>query len=491
MEEGPVERLSFSSNMGLKRRSSSLGRTSSRDSSRRNSASFNQALDSISLTRALSDKILGAIDSSLIAQAGDSGDRVVVNDSESVRSSGARVDGDGVSIVADDALEISKVLQSIGGAVPLSPVLPLAEEIASPLPSDAILQSSEASHMVNEEGKDKHGTLPKSLDYISYMIHLAVFGEFGVFTRYLLQKLFGPDLLSLIDDDTPLYLDLPANMLGSFLMGWFGVVFKSDIRNILSDQIVVGLTTGYLGSLTTFSGWNQKMVSLSSGGHWVFAVAGIILGILLVNESIRLGVESAEALRRSLVEKFNQEPGRTQPRLECWRVDNYQRHLIVMISLLLILLAILGLSGALVTTELDRVRNGAVLWLGCLVGPLGVWGRWYLARLNGQGIGRKEFLKWLPMGTLLANVLAACLMAALATISKVVNTKRCGIIVSGVQFGFLGCLSTVSTFVAEVYAMRQSGHSGRALAYVALTVITSFALGTLVYSVPVWAKHYK
>ncbi|KAG1369838.1 hypothetical protein COCNU_15G002040 [Cocos nucifera] len=119
-----------------------------------------------------------------------------------------------------------------------------------------------------------------------------------------------------------------------------------------------------------------------------------------------------------------------------------------------------------------------------------VWIRWYLARLNGQGLGREGRLRWLPIGTLSANILAACIMAALATISKAVNTKRCSIVVSGVQFGFLGCLSTVSTFIAEVYAMWQSGYRGRAYAYTAVTILPSFALGTLIYSVPVWTKHY-
>ena len=60
-------------------------------------------------------------------------------------------------------------------------------------------------------------------------------------------------------------------------MGWLGVVFKSDIANV-SDHLAIGLTTGYLGSLTTFSGWNQKMLDLIVDGHWVFAVVGFLLG---------------------------------------------------------------------------------------------------------------------------------------------------------------------------------------------------------------------
>lgn len=63
-------------------------------------------------------------------------------------------------------------------------------------------------------------------------------------------------------------------------MGWLGVVFKSDISKV-SDQLAIGLTTGYLGSLTTFSGWNQKMLDLSVEGEWVFAVLGNIIGNLI------------------------------------------------------------------------------------------------------------------------------------------------------------------------------------------------------------------
>ncbi|RWW80977.1 hypothetical protein BHE74_00010659 [Ensete ventricosum] len=147
-------------------------------------------------------------------------------------------------------------------------------------------------------------------------------------------------------------------------------------------------------------------------------------------------------------------------------------------------------SGEFFRVKLNRVSDSAVLWLAFLVGPPGVWLRWRLARLNGRGIGSKQMLKWLPIGTLLANVLAAGIMAAAAIISKAVDTKRCTIIVSGFQLGFLGCLSTVSTFAAEIYGMWKTGHGWRAFFYIIVTIVPSFALGTLIYSVPVWLKHY-
>nr|TKV94834.1 hypothetical protein SEVIR_9G321900v2 [Setaria viridis] len=311
-----------------------------------------------------------------------------------------------------------------------------------------------------------------------------------VFTRYGLQKLFGPECLALTSDQSPLYPDLPSNMLGSFLMGWFGIIFKADIRHI-SDHLIVGITTGYMGSLTTFSGWNQKMVGLSSTGHWVYAIAGIVLGMFIVNESITIGAETGERLR-SLILKYIRERSSIGHKYdwEQWRVDTRTKQS-VLLSVMMILMSFLWiLSIALAVVKVRSLADGAVLWMGCSVVPPGVWLRWYLARLNGQGIGKQGSFKWLPIGTLAANVLAAGVMAALAVTSKVVHTKQAMTILSGIQLGFLGCLSTVSTFAAEVYTMRRSGQIARAFVYAASTFLLSFVLGTLIYSVPVWEKHY-
>lgn len=79
-------------------------------------------------------------------------------------------------------------------------------------------------------------------------------------------------------------LTAPSNFVhilqvGSFLMGWFGVVFKGDISRA-SEHLAIGLTTGYLGSLTTFSGWNQKMLELAVAGHWLFSALGFLIGTM-------------------------------------------------------------------------------------------------------------------------------------------------------------------------------------------------------------------
>lgn len=90
---------------------------------------------------------------------------------------------------------------------------------------------------------------------------------------------------------------------------------------------------------------------------------------------------------------------------------------------------------------------------------------------------------------------ASYFMAKLTSVGLIlfvqVDTKKCDIVATGIQFGLLGCLSTVSTFIAEFNAMRESKYPWRAYTYAMVTICTSFGLGTLIYSVPVWTKGYK
>ena len=104
-----------------------------------------------------------------------------------------------------------------------------------------------------------------------------------------------------------------------------------------------------------------------------------------------------------------------------WRVDSYKRHLIVLLVLMLMWVGLWVTSGVLEKREFKNGGSEAQLWLACFFGPLGVWIRWWLARLNGRGLGKAGLYKWLPFGTLAANVSAACVMAALATVKKAVS----------------------------------------------------------------------
>lgn len=141
-------------------------------------------------------------------------------------------------------------------------------------------------------------------------------------------------------------------------------------------------------------------------------------GLFLVAYSIIFGVETAKGFRLLLEKRLATKFVGSNRIL---RVDGCKSHVVVMAVLLLMLCAVWSVSGVYVRDEFREENGEAQLWLACIVGPFGVWMRWFLARLNGRGLGKAGFLKWIPFGTLVANVSAACLMASLSTIQKAVR----------------------------------------------------------------------
>jgi len=326
------------------------------------------------------------------------------------------------------------------------------------------------------------------MESLSILTYLGAFGIIGVLMRYGLQVLFGPDGANVTNIHSPLYIDLPSNMVGCFFMGWVGVVFKRDIAHF-SEFLAIGLSTGLMGSITTFTAWIQEMVNLTTKGHWMRGFIGILLGMELAYMSLLVGIGTAKLLKWKRASIHDQNKKRWPKFIHIPSTTHYQCH----IYGLIIFFTIGGILwiGSLVLSNVDFIsHHGTKLWFACVVGPFGVWIRWFLARLNGQGIGKQKHLKWLPVGTLLTNLIATCLMATLSLINLMVKEKNSNLLLGGLELGFLGCMSTVSTFVAEAYAMYQSSHPWRAFAYVLFTLVVAFILETLIYSIPVWVNGY-
>eukprot|EP01018_Ginkgo_biloba_P018686 Gb_30968 [translate_table: standard] len=468
---------------------------------------------SISLSRDVASRLAEEIESERVAEAGDDGGRSLHGsrrESYSRRESNRHEtyeDNNTFNIelnkTPDDALIFPYPFQSSDGTTPdiWSPISPLPSDIISP-PSDHPLllerlhadtekerrswRPQEALPQPQEEVKQKK--LWRILEYTSILIHLAVFGIIGVLARYSLQILFGPDVAKVTNDLTPLYIDLPSNMVGSFFMGWVGVVFKSDISHF-SEFLAIGLSTGLMGSTTTFTSWIQKMINLTTKGHWVVGLIGLLLGMELAQMSLSIGIETAKFFKW-IITRANKKIGKSS--LSCICVmspDNFHRRVYGFILFMTIGGILWGGSLVLSIIDFDS-HHRTKIWLACVLGPGGVWARWFLARLNGQGIGSRRSLKWLPIGTLLTNLIATCFMAALSIIDLVVKTKNEKMLIGGFELGFLGCMSTISTFVVEVHAMHQSSHPWRAYLYISLTLFPAFTLGTLIYSIPVWARGY-
>lgn len=95
------------------------------------------------------------------------------------------------------------------------------------------------------------------------------------------------------------------------------------------------------------------------------------------------------------------------------------------------------------------------LWLATLLAPLGAFSRWYLGKLfNG---------KWsIPIGTLIANLFGSILLMALLVCFHESNDPLEETIwIEAVTKGFCGCLSTVSSFVGELFALKRKAMKAR------------------------------
>jgi len=121
------------------------------------------------------------------------------------------------------------------------------------------------------------------------------------------------------------------------------------------------------------------------------------------------------------------------------------------------------------------------LLLSALFAPPGTLIRWQLAALNGK----VERYKWFPLGTFVANIVAAVVSAAMAGVSlhyQVDSTSWGGAILAGIKTGFAGSLSTVSTFVTEGDRLRKTyPHHAKHYYYLTGSLAIASLIGLIVF----------
>lgn len=187
------------------------------------------------------------------------------------------------------------------------------------------------------------------------------------------------------------------------------------------------------------------------------------------------------------------------------RKHQQQRHPImaeaVTNGVLLVLCTGMLIWGAVTYRGNDSVSTHYLAqYLSALLSPFGTFTRWYLSRLNGKGIGGCRISRscrgnttgtprceWLPVGTLLANLVAAVISALMQALLLVSNgdNKLAVAFMNAIKAGYAGSLSTVSTFVAETVGLFTAlPRHNWGYYYSFGTMVLSLILGAVVY---VWA----
>jgi len=89
---------------------------------------------------------------------------------------------------------------------------------------------------------------------------------------------------------------LIVNVLGSFIIGFFGTLTAPDGRLFVGSNARQFVMVGFCGGYTTFSSFSLQTLNLLNDGEWFYAGANITLSVLLC----LIGVWAGHVLALSL-----------------------------------------------------------------------------------------------------------------------------------------------------------------------------------------------
>lgn len=277
-----------------------------------------------------------------------------------------------------------------------------------------------------------------------------------------------------------------AQFVGCAVMGFLvqdSSLFPKKPGTAKYDALYAGLTTGFCGSLTTFSSWMlnvyESLVNVDGydrdRGYSVISVfaqlcvqfAAAIIGFRLGNHLARgfAQLPASWCIRRPI------------PR-PCMGSTSEMAA-----TVLAILIALVSVAGSVLVAALRPEWRG-VAGFALVFAPVGALTRWLLAKwLNDR-------LSYVPIGTFVANVAGTFLEGILYLLQYYVadggrtsggRSNGCALL-QGLQDGLCGALTTVSSLVLELCTL-QLGHAYK---YGLLSVALSLSLLVLVDGIDFW-----
>jgi CrcB protein len=295
---------------------------------------------------------------------------------------------------------------------------------------------------------------PPGLNFAVAYISIAVWAIIGALTRYGLEELFDPVLHTVAPSQSKgtvsaLFRDIPANALGSFIMGLLCGAEKQLAPH--RTWLFVGATSGFCGSCTTFSSW------MAASGYTMWGpptvtiqtvlqgAMSLFLGFAVAWSSLACGWRLTETILSSKCIADHE-------RMLCDRAPNPRSVLSVGLALWAALEVGCGVGYVFATDPNVRMLMIAVVWA-----PVGAWIRYLLSQYNPR-------FPTFPVFTLLVNAVATaitCICIILlwsdAATVAIVTDATARILLQAVQLSFCGNLSTVSTLVKEVRLLDRQG----------------------------------
>src|ERR1700748_3444546 len=79
------------------------------------------------------------------------------------------------------------------------------------------------------------------------------------------------------------------NVLGSFVIGYFGTLTLQSGRYAASDNVRLFVMVGICGGLTTFSSFSLQPFDLMRSGAWGRALANVVVSVVLCIAAVAAG----------------------------------------------------------------------------------------------------------------------------------------------------------------------------------------------------------
>lgn len=313
---------------------------------------------------------------------------------------------------------------------------------------------------VTEEIKEAGELPPPRSSFYNQILLILPFSVLGVYCRIILQGATPPGLVNY----------LSSQVVGSFVIGY---VFHN--KDLLHPDIFVAISTGFCGSVTTFSTWQLDVVEAIVGVPGSQTYAGGKAYVWFQDQIVGFAVPYVALIYGKILSKYSQAWLRKNIAKVFPRTDDSTKmdNLILSFS---ILSFILGLTGVIIGASLVP----DITTFSLIFAAPGAWLRFLLSR-HLNPLSMKFF--W---GTFIANILASVISGIMFGITTlyVFPTLSCQAIWA-VEIGFSGALSTISTFVNEIHILTKRKY---AIIYGFTSVLIAQALLIVIAGSFVWTQ---
>lgn len=103
------------------------------------------------------------------------------------------------------------------------------------------------------------------LDAVTNIFAISAAAVLGVLTRAFVSSLFDQDGARVTSTTSSVFVDLPANVLGCFVLGSFTTL---KARFFIPSSLSIAISTGYAGSLTSMFNTRNSAFRRVHIGHW-------------------------------------------------------------------------------------------------------------------------------------------------------------------------------------------------------------------------------